>query len=140
LAQSVEMLNPSPCRLECARALLDLGAALRREGQRTRAGAPLRQALDLAAAAGAQRLARRARAELALCGQRPRRAALSGPGSLTPAERRVADLAAQGHGNAEIARLLVVARRTVETHLSAIYRKLGIDGRGELPGALGNPQ
>ncbi len=136
LAQSVEMLSPSPCRLECARALLDQGSAQRREGQRTWASDSLRQALDLAAAAGAERLAKRARAELRLCGLRPRRAALSGPESLTAAERRVADLAAQGHGNVEIARLLVVTRRTVETHLSAIYRKLDINGRRELPDAL----
>ncbi|MGH3973351.1 MAG: helix-turn-helix domain-containing protein, partial [Pseudonocardiaceae bacterium] len=67
---------------------------------------------------------------------RPRRAALSGPESLTAAERRVADLAVQGHGNVEIARQLVVTRRTVETHLSAIYRKLDINGRRELPAAL----
>ncbi len=141
LAQSVEILSPSPCRLEYARALLDQGSALRREGQRIQASAALRQALDLAAASGAERLAERARAELHLCGLRPRRAALSGPGSLTAAERRIADLAAAGNGNADIARMLVVARRTVETHLSAIYRKLGINGRAELPDALlGTPQ
>jgi DNA-binding CsgD family transcriptional regulator len=136
LAQSVEMLSQSPCQLEYARALLDQGSALRREGQRIQASTPLRQALDLATAAGAERLAKRARAELHLCGLRPRRAALSGPESLTAAEQRVAELAAQGHANAEIARLLVVTLRTVETHLSAIYRKLDINGRGELPDAL----
>jgi DNA-binding CsgD family transcriptional regulator len=136
LAQSVEVLSPSPCRLEYTRALLDQGSALRREGQRIQASAPLRQALDLAATTGAKRLAKRAHAELHLCGLRPRREALSGPESLTDAERRVADLAAQGHGNTEIARLLVVTRSTVETHLSAIYRKLAINGRRELPDAL----
>jgi DNA-binding CsgD family transcriptional regulator len=140
LAQSVKMLSRSPCRLECARALLDQGSAQRREGQLTQASPLLRQALDLAAAAGAERLAKRARAELHLCGLRPRRAALSGPESLTAAERGVAELAAQGHGNAEIARLLVVTRRTVETHLSAIYRKLDITGRRELPDALTNTE
>ncbi|MGH3770292.1 MAG: helix-turn-helix transcriptional regulator [Pseudonocardiaceae bacterium] len=136
LAQSVEVLSPSPGRLEYTRALLDEGSALRRAGQRTRASAPLRQALDVAAAAGAERLAERARAELHLCGLRPRRAALSGLESLTEAELRVAKCAAQGHKNAEIARLLVVTLSTVETHLSAVYRKLGINGRGELPDAL----
>jgi DNA-binding CsgD family transcriptional regulator len=132
----VEVLSPSPGRLEYTRALLDQGSALRREGHRMRASVPLRQAFDLAAAAGAERLANRAHDELNLCGLRPRRAALSGPESLTAAERRVADLAAQGHGNAEIARLLVVAQSTVETHLSAVYRKLDIKGRRELPDAL----
>ncbi|MGH3933398.1 MAG: helix-turn-helix transcriptional regulator, partial [Pseudonocardiaceae bacterium] len=136
LAQSVEILSASPCRLEYTRALLDQGSAQRREGHRVQASDSLRQALDLAAAVGADRLANRARSELHLCGLRPRRAALSGPGSLTAAERRVADLAAQGHPNAEIANLLFVTRRTVETHLSAIYRKLDITGRRELPNAL----
>jgi DNA-binding CsgD family transcriptional regulator len=61
----------------------------------------------------------------------------SGPEALTPAERRVASLAATGMANREIAEQLVVAPRTVEFHLSAIYRKLGVGGRHELLAALG---
>ena len=55
---------------------------------------------------------------------------------LTASERRVAELAAQGHSNPEIAQALFVTRKTVETHLGHVYRKLDISGRGELPRAL----
>jgi DNA-binding CsgD family transcriptional regulator len=66
----------------------------------------------------------------------PRRDALSGPESLTPSERRVADLAADGHGNREIAQLLFVTPKTVEYHLRNTYRKLDIQIRRELARAL----
>jgi DNA-binding CsgD family transcriptional regulator len=55
---------------------------------------------------------------------------------LTPGERRVADLAAGGASNREIAQALFLTTRTVEMHLTATYRKLGIRGRDELAGAL----
>jgi len=63
---------------------------------------------------------------------RPRRSAVTGIESLTPAERQVADLAAAGHGNREIAQRLYVTRRTVETHLTHVFAKLGISGRAQL--------
>ena len=66
------------------------------------------------------------------CGARPRRSAVTGIESLTPAERQVADLAAAGHSNREIAQRLYVTRRTVETHLTHVFAKLGISGRSEL--------
>ena len=78
------------------------------------------------------RLADRARLELLACGARPRRSAVTGIESLTPAERQVADFAAAGHGNREIAQRLYVTRRTVETHLTHAFAKLGISGRPEL--------
>ena len=81
-------------------------------------------------------LARRAREELNAAGARPRRSALSGPGALTPAEHRVAGLAAHGHGNREIAERLYVTQRTVETHLTHAFQKLDIGSRAELAVAL----
>jgi DNA-binding CsgD family transcriptional regulator len=81
-------------------------------------------------------LARRAREELNAVGARPRRSALSGPGALTPAEHRVAQLAALGHGNRAIAERLYVTQRTVETHLTHAFAKLDIRSRAELASAL----
>ena len=132
LEQAVELLDPSPARLEHTRALVELGAALRRINRRADARDPLRRGLDLAERGGMMRLAHRARAELAACGARPRRSAVTGIESLTPAERQVADLAAAGHGNREIAQRLYVTRRTVETHLTHVFAKLGTSGRSEL--------
>lgn len=72
--------------------------------------------------------------------ERARRSApaRTGSRSLTTSERRIAELAADGRTNTEIADLLHLARRTVETHLTSSYRKLGIRRRGELPGTLGH--
>jgi DNA-binding NarL/FixJ family response regulator len=81
-------------------------------------------------------LARRAREELNAVGARPRRSALSGPGALTPAEYRVAQLAACGHGNRAIAERLYVTPRTVETHLTHAFAKLDIRSRADLAAAL----
>jgi DNA-binding NarL/FixJ family response regulator len=68
---------------------------------------------------------------------RPRTDARSGPGSLTASERRVADMAAAGETNRDIAQALYVTPKTVEVHLSNAYRKLGVRSRRELPEALG---
>jgi DNA-binding CsgD family transcriptional regulator len=136
LREAVDTLAESPARLEHARALADLGMALRRARQVVAARDPLRQALDLAHRCGAAPLAELARAELRIAGGRPRRAQLVGVGALTTNERRVATLAAEGRSNPEIAQALFVSRKTVEKHLSAAYRKLGIAARGELAGAL----
>ena len=81
-------------------------------------------------------LARRAREELHAAGARPRRSALTGPDALTPAEHRVAELAALGHGNRAIAERLYVTQRTVETHLTHAFQKLNISSRAELAAAL----
>ena len=106
--------------------LVDLGAALRRRGRTEAAREPLREALHLADRDGAVRLAERARAELRAAGARPRRAALTGRDALTPAERRVAALAAEGRTNRQIAQELFVTQRTVETHLTHTFAKLDI--------------
>ena len=137
LERAATALAATPCRLELARALLALGAARRRANRRSEARQPLRRALDLAARCGAGPLAGDARAELAACGARPRRALLTGRDSLTASEQRVAELVAQGLSNPEVARALVVSRSTVESHLKATYRKLDVSSREELTEALG---
>jgi DNA-binding CsgD family transcriptional regulator len=81
-------------------------------------------------------VAERARVELVATGARPRRLVLSGVDSLTPSERRVADLAAQGMSNRDIAQALFVTQRTVETHLTHAFRKLSIGSRDQLATAL----
>lgn len=138
LSESVSTLEESEAKLELARSLAEQGAALRRAGQRRESRKPLRRGLDLAWRCGAAPLAERAREELRAAGGRPRREPLSGPDSLTPSERRVARLAADGRSNREIAQALFVTRRTVEGHLTAAYRKLMIDSREELAAALGD--
>jgi DNA-binding CsgD family transcriptional regulator len=126
-----------PPRLETIRALLELGAALRRANQRSLAREPLQRAADAAGRGGASVLYERARVELAATGARPRRdALLSGPASLTPSERRIAVLAASGQSNREIAVALFVTPKTVEYHLRNAYRKLDITSRRELARAL----
>jgi DNA-binding CsgD family transcriptional regulator len=84
---------------------------------------------------GALVLAERAEQELLASGGRLPKRPLTGGEALTPTERRVAELAAKGLSNPEIAASLFVSRRTVETHLTHVYDKLGC-GRADLPTAL----
>jgi DNA-binding CsgD family transcriptional regulator len=136
LTEAAEVVRSSESELERAHVLTELGAALRRAGRRSDAQHPLRQALQAADAMGATPLAQAAREELRATGARPRRAAFTGAESLTPAELRVARLAAQGLSNAQIAQDLFVTLKTVQTHLARTYRKLDISSRRELERAL----
>ena len=136
LEEAVAALERSPARLERARALVDLGAAQRRARQQTAARETLRLGLDAAYRCGAAGLAAQARAELVAAGARPRRPALSGVQALTPSERRVSELAADGLTNREIAQALFVSTKTVEFHLRNAYLKLRIRSRRELAAAL----
>lgn len=136
LREAVAVLRRSPARLALAKALADLGAALR-AGEGDGCREPLLEALAIAEECGAEPLVRRVRSELYAVGVRPRRRPRACHG-LTPAEERVARLAAEGLGNAEIARRLVVSVRTVEWHLRNAYGKLGTDRKG-LAGALADP-
>ena len=139
LRQAVRMLEGSGARLEHARAMADLGAALRRAGRRAESREILRPALDLAHRCGALGLTERTRTELVAAGGRPRRLVLSGLDSLTPSERRVAQLAAAGLSNRDIAQNLFITARTVEGHLTHAYHKLAITSREQLPAALARP-
>ncbi|HEX8103351.1 MAG TPA: AAA family ATPase [Solirubrobacteraceae bacterium] len=136
LEEAVNTLAASPLRLDHAWALHDLGAAQRRAGQRRESRDTLRAALDAAARLGAARLADSAREELTASGARLRTEALDGVAALTPSERRVAELAARGLSNREIAENLWVTRKTVEVHLGRSYGKLGIRSRAQLAEAL----
>jgi DNA-binding CsgD family transcriptional regulator len=136
LHEAVETADGSPARLEHAKALTALGSALRLARKPSDARAPLRDAFEIASHCGAQPLAEHARNELYAAGGRPRRQALTGPESLTPSERRVADLAAAGQSNRDIARALYVTPKTVEVHLTSVYRKLGIRSRAGLADVL----
>jgi DNA-binding CsgD family transcriptional regulator len=138
LHQSVQVLRETECALDLAYAWVALGAALRRGNRRAGAREPLRHGLDLAARCGADALVNRTREELQATGARPRRELRSGVESLTASERRVAEMAAEGMSNPEIAQALFVTRATIETQLSAAYRKLDIPGRKGLKAALQN--
>ncbi|HEX2178720.1 MAG TPA: AAA family ATPase [Actinomycetota bacterium] len=132
LREAVEVTKDSPAKLAAAQALAELGAAVRRAGKRLEAIDLLRAGLDQAHRCGAEATARRAQAELVVLGARPRRRAQSGAEALTAAERRVAELAARGLTNRQIAESLFLTQRTVEHHLTATYLKLGISSRSEL--------
>jgi DNA-binding NarL/FixJ family response regulator len=123
-------------QLELAKALAALGGIRRRGKEAKESREPLRRAYELAEVCGATGLAQSIRAELHASGIRPRGSALKGPGSLTPSERRVSEMAAEGMTNKEIAQALYVTPKTVEVHLSSAYRKLEISSRRELASAL----
>ncbi|MFI5891053.1 ATP-binding protein [Actinoplanes sp. NPDC051513] len=132
LEEAVALLVDSPFRLEYVRTLVELGATLRRGNHRAAARVPLGRALVLAEGGGMRLLARRCHEELRASGARPRGTAVS----LTSAEHRVATMAARGLSNREIAEQLYVTRRTVETHLTHAFQKLGCDARAQLAAHL----
>jgi DNA-binding CsgD family transcriptional regulator len=136
LRQAVDLQACCGAALERARAEVDLGGAMRRQGRRRSARPYLQAGLARAQAAGATALARQAETELRAAGGRGRRLTDTGPGLLTAGERRVAELAAQGYSNRSIAGLLQISIKGVEWHLHQSYRKLDIAGRGQLGPAL----
>lgn len=138
LREAVAVLEASGARLELARAQLRLGMGISPHSP-SEAREPLGRALELAAACGAAPLERCAREELLATGARPRRRAVSGPGALTRRERQVAEIALGGRSNREIAQELYLTTRTVETHLTRVYRKLGIGSRAQLEEVLASP-
>jgi len=140
LEEAVRVLDGSLARLELAKSLVELGAALRRGNQGVQAREPLRRGLELATFSGAAPVIEHARTELLATGARPRRVALTGIESLTPSERRVAGMAADGATNREIAQALFVTAKTVEVHLSSAYKKLGITARSQLAPVLSRSQ
>jgi DNA-binding CsgD family transcriptional regulator len=136
LAEAATVLEDSGVGLELARTLTDQGASLRRAGRRRDAREPLRSALDLATRCSATALSRRARAELIAAGAKPRRERISGVASLTASELRVAQMAAQGLTNRQIAQALFITMSTVSAHLGHVYSKLDVSDRAQLPVVL----
>ena len=137
LEEAVAVLDGTSALLVRAEALAELGVALRRARRRADARPPLREALELARRCGAVGLAKLAFDELAATGERVRSYTPIGAESLTPSQRRVAELAAGGMTNREIAQTLFLTVKTIESHLAAAYDKLGIRSRQQLAAALG---
>ena len=131
LEQAAEAHAYSQDPFEHARTLLALGAALRRANQRRAAREKLEQARGIFRRLGAALWQEQACRDLASVSGRP-----PGDTELTASERRVAELVACGGTNKEVAAQLVVSERTVATHLTHIYAKLGLRSRTELARAL----
>jgi DNA-binding NarL/FixJ family response regulator len=121
---------------ETARTRLMHGSRLRRAGRRTAARDHLRRARDAFAAMDMAAWVEKADDELAATGARARRRHITSSEPLTAREVRVALLAARGASNKEIAAALFLSPKTVERHLSAVYRKRGFRSRTELAAAL----
>lgn len=122
-AEAVRTLRSAGAEPRLAIALVDLATAHAGAGRNSLVPPLLLEAGELAERHGLRGTAKRVRA-------------LRDPRGLTPTERRVADQVADGLSNAEIAEGLAVTRRSVEHHLTSVYRKLGIARRGELAQAL----
>ena len=136
LRDAVVRLRTAGSPIELARALVDVGVLHIRAGEQPAGRDALREALDIAEATGAKRIADRAYSELLVAGALPRRRRITGRDALTPGELRVARLAAAGRSNRQIAAELFLTTKTIETHLGHVYAKLSIAGRGDLAAAL----
>ncbi|WP_149182278.1 LuxR family transcriptional regulator [Streptomyces sp. TRM49041] len=135
--RAVRTLRDASVDTELVPALVAHGRQLTAAGERARARDSLREAAERAERLGWVRLRAMAEDALRESGARRSGTTLTGTGALTGSEHRIAALAADGLTNTEIAELLHLARRTVETHLTSTYRKLGIRGRTALTAALG---
>jgi ATP/maltotriose-dependent transcriptional regulator MalT len=136
LEEAAKIYQELGAPVDLARTLVEIGSTLRRRRQPAAARDPLRRALDLARASGARPLAERAEHELRTAGAKPRRDRITGRDALTATEQRVAQLAINGMSNRQIAETLFVTRKTVESHLEHIFRKLSIHSRTELERAI----
>jgi len=134
LERSLAQLERTPFPLEAGRTLMSLGVVRRQASQKKAAREALEQALAIFDEMGARLWAEKARAELTRIGGRR-----TGGDDLTETEARVADLAAAGRSNKEIAAALFMGVSTVEAHLSHVYRKLGIRSRAGLGSRLPTP-
>jgi RNA polymerase sigma factor (sigma-70 family) len=130
--QSIEHLSATRVRLELARTYLLYGEWLRRRRRRVDARRYLRTALEQFTSMGAEAFGRRAERELLATGERARKRTVDTLDQLTPQEKQVARLAANGHTNREIAAQLFISPSTVEYHLRKAFRKLDVRSRTQL--------
>ena len=133
MREAADDLHTLESRFDGVRCLLALGRAQRRSKQWRAARETLEQAVAAFDELGADGWARRAQSELDRVGGRRR-----DDGELTPSERRVVELAAEGLSNKKIAAALYVTVNTVEVHLSRAYAKLGVSSRTQLAQRLGD--
>ncbi|MDQ2700499.1 MAG: LuxR C-terminal-related transcriptional regulator, partial [Actinomycetota bacterium] len=133
LTAAAETLAGAAFRTEEARARVELGIALLRSGKKSAGRKELETGLEIAMACDSRIPAEAAARELEIAGAAPKRLSFD---ELTASERRVAEFAAGGKTNREIADELFVTPKTVENHLTKVYSKLGVGSRSELEGAL----
>jgi DNA-binding CsgD family transcriptional regulator len=134
--EAIDLLGRTRQGLCLGRARLVYGEWLRREGRRVDAREQLRGAHEMFSDFGANAFVERARRELAATGETVRKRRDETRGELTPQERQIALLAADGHTNPEIGAQLFLSARTVEWHLHKVFTKLGISSRRQLREAL----
>jgi DNA-binding NarL/FixJ family response regulator len=137
LREAVAHSERSEAMVERALAQVALGRALIEAGHKAEARDWLRRGIHQARQHGVFLLAAQGLRLISDAGGRPRRLALTGVESLTPSERRVAQMVASGLSNRAVAEALFVTVKAVEAHLGKVYRKLGISSRLELGDALG---
>ena len=129
---ALELHARTPDRFEAARTELAFGARLRRERRRVDARPLLRAALESFEVLGARPWADRAAQELDATGETAVRRQLGAREQLTPQERQIAQLLAEGRTTRETAAALFLSPKTVEYHLRHVYQKLGIRSRDAL--------
>jgi RNA polymerase sigma factor (sigma-70 family) len=136
-AEALDHLGRSGVLTDVARSRLVYGEWLRRQRRRRDARVQLRQAHEMLQAMGAGAFAHRAEVELLATGERARARVDEARDQLTPQERQVAQLAAEGESNAEIAAQLFISPHTVAYHLRKVFNKLSVSSRNQLAKALG---
>jgi len=131
LDEAVDLHSVVPQPFDLGRTLLVQGRILRRSKRKAPARASLEQALDIFRGLGASLWVSQAEGELSRIGGRA-----SSRDELTPTERQVAELAAEGKTNREVAAALFMSANTVSANLKRVYRKLGLRSRTELAARL----
>jgi DNA-binding CsgD family transcriptional regulator len=136
--QALDHLGRSGVATDMAQAQLLYGEWLRRRRRRRDARVQLRIAYDRLQALGGEAFAQRAAVELRATGEHTRARIGRTGEELTPQERQIARLAADGESNAEIAAQLFISPHTVAYHLRKVFSKLAISSRSQLAAAIGN--